>query len=202
MTYQFPNQVPRPRREMPGSWSCEHCDLAKQVHVAILYVAPGEHRYSPVAPYFDDIDAMDAWDHEMRYLEELSAFDGDYREQPDALFDVALPEHVKPKLTAGEQKNQRGQRLLDQGLHPLTKRPLLREEGHTCGDCIQLTRTGGYAKSYPKCKLVAGHGYGTDVKLSWPACNLYSERPPEPKPKKRTRRKPSGPPPDLTRKAK
>lgn len=78
----------------------------------------------------------------------------------------------KAKLSrrgAGTRRREKSDRLIANGLHPLTVGPLA-NNGHTCGDCVHrvLKQRGG---TYPKCDLgpVTG-GPATDVRASWPAC--------------------------------
>jgi hypothetical protein len=80
-----------------------------------------------------------------------------------------------PIPRSGYQARHQG--LLDQGLHPMTGKPL-RAEGGTCGACAHLRRL-KYAKTYTKCELSHSltHGPATDCRTRWPACELFEARP-------------------------
>lgn len=87
-----------------------------------------------------------------------------------------LPE--PPQLTAGERARAKAQLLIDQGLHPLNRLPLLQPAGHRCGDCAHKDYQGGTAGRYMKCELgPVTRGPGTDIRAGWPACNQWQERP-------------------------
>ena len=89
------------------------------------------------------------------------------------LFD-ATPFEVAPAPTADmghdAQRTARRRALLEQGIHPITKRPVTPELG-TCGDCAHFRAKTGYAKHYFKCDLTLDRmGTGPDVRASYPAC--------------------------------
>lgn len=94
----------------------------------------------------------------------------------DRLFDPG-PEEVPVSLSRDRKRTIRNRDLLDRGIHPATRRPIIvfsEERGAwTCGDCAHHVAK-RYAKTYHKC-LKAGitGGPGTDVRVSWPACVMF-----------------------------
>jgi hypothetical protein len=78
--------------------------------------------------------------------------------------------------TAGqrhEDYKHRQERLLRAGKHPMNGLPL-RAEGGTCGDCAHLVRK-KWAGTYFKCRKGDNtNGPATDVRLKWPACELWA----------------------------
>lgn len=95
------------------------------------------------------------------------------------LFDLPAPPEddvdVDPPegLSAGRKRTLRNRALIDAGVHPATRRPL--RDGATCGSCDHLVTTcTGPGRIFYKCGLVPlTAGAGTDVRLSWPACELW-----------------------------
>ncbi|NUO96775.1 MAG: hypothetical protein HOW59_02470 [Nonomuraea sp.] len=92
------------------------------------------------------------------------------------LFD-ATPFQVAPEPTAqmghDAQRTARRRALLEQGIHPITKRPVIPELG-TCAGCIHFRVKTGYAKHYFKCDLTLDRwGQGPDVRASYPACDAF-----------------------------
>ncbi len=104
------------------------------------------------------------------------------------LFDPGPPiENSEPDgpLSADRKRTRRRQALLDQGIHPTTRRPLLTfhrddtvDGTETCGDCahhFSHTRN----KTYHKCAKTPGgptRGAASDVRLSWPACAAWEPK--------------------------
>lgn len=71
--------------------------------------------------------------------------------------------------SAGRRRTKRAAEAIAGGVHPMTRRPLL-TTGETCGDCSHLNRHGRYFK----CDLMKRtHGPATDIRKSWPACDLF-----------------------------
>ena len=100
------------------------------------------------------------------------------------LFDPG-PGAPAPKTQSyGSRLTARNAGVIAGGRNPATMRPLLLGGG-TCGDCSHLKAVGGTARNYWKCELacraVTG-GAATDVRLSWPACELFTTTPLEPTP--------------------
>lgn len=90
--------------------------------------------------------------------------------QPERLFDVvqtALDE--VDTLTPDRRRTINQRMLLRRGIHPLTRRNLLEPRGRTCGDCDHHVQHG----RYHKCDLNQTMGAGTDIRVSWPACELF-----------------------------
>lgn len=94
------------------------------------------------------------------------------------LFDPGPPvlaEHDE-KLSATQRLTLRRKALLDAGIHPTSRRPLLvTTEPVTCGDCAHHL-VNQRANTYHKCAKAHGGltgGPASDVRVSWPACDLY-----------------------------
>ena len=88
---------------------------------------------------------------------------------PEGLFDWA-EDYSRDGLSVDQRRTQRNQWLLKQGVHPLTKRPL--KGSMTCGDCVHHVQN----YRYHKCDLNNTNGAGTDIRISWPACELFKEK--------------------------
>lgn len=97
------------------------------------------------------------------------------------LFDPGPPvvaEHDE-NLSATQRLTLRRKAMLDAGIHPTSRRPLLVfAEGtgpFTCGGCAHhLVKRRG--NTYHKCAKAHGGltgGPASDVRVSWPACDLY-----------------------------
>jgi hypothetical protein len=82
-----------------------------------------------------------------------------------------------PGLSEGRRRTLRNQGLIEAGIHPATRLAL--RDGATCGSCAHLVTNGGRrGRSWFKCGLVpVTSGPGTDVRLSWPACQRWDEIP-------------------------
>ena len=98
-----------------------------------------------------------------------------------ALFD-ATPYEAPPQPDPYEGMGQDARRtarrreLLEQGIHPITKRPTRPDLG-TCGDCANLVvKDIGRKRHWFKCDLaLSGDVYptGPDVRKSYPACTGF-----------------------------
>lgn len=78
------------------------------------------------------------------------------------------------QISDGRRRTRERAALIDAGWHPLTKLPLLVGTGETCGDCAHHRKIHHRTSSYHKCALAgATHGPGTDLRVSWPACQRY-----------------------------
>jgi hypothetical protein len=85
-----------------------------------------------------------------------------------ALIESALKE--VDTVSAGRRRTILQKSMLRRGIHPLTRRPLLdAEEDHTCGDCLNHEQHG----RYHKCRLKSSFSEATDIRISWPACELW-----------------------------
>ncbi len=79
-----------------------------------------------------------------------------------------------PKLSPDRRRTLKRQALIEAGIHPLTRAPLLPAARNlTCGDCWRLTRREWNDHTYFKCDLNVTHGAAADVRKSWPACSRY-----------------------------
>ena len=90
------------------------------------------------------------------------------------------------------KRTYRNNALLEQGIHPTTRRPLLRARPEderilkvlagvpfdaTCGDCRFCETMRANTRSYVKCKGVPlTHGPGSDTRKKWPACTKFEAR--------------------------
>lgn len=90
------------------------------------------------------------------------------------------------------KRTYRNNKLLEQGIHPTTKRPLLRARPEderilkvlagvnveaSCGDCRFCESESYHNRSYVKCKAVPQtNGPGSDTRKKWPACTKFEER--------------------------
>ena len=106
----------------------------------------------------------------------------------DTLFDPGPGREPQPKLSPDQQRTQRRRDQLAAGIHPTTGRRLMTkaaappgvpESVLVCGECAHCFehRTN---RSYFKCERASGglaHGPGSDVRVSWPACDLWEKRP-------------------------
>lgn len=77
-------------------------------------------------------------------------------------------------VSADQRRTMEREALVDAGWHPLTKLPLLVGTGETCGDCDHHVISPGNTRTYHKCDLAGvTRGPGTDLRVSWPACQRY-----------------------------
>lgn len=96
--------------------------------------------------------------------------------EDQALFDAGPAEPPPPKLGEDAARTARRRSLLAAGIHPTSRRKLLggNEVCGTCAHCVanRMNRT------YWKCaKVFVTNGPATDVRLSWPACDLWEKEP-------------------------
>ena len=76
--------------------------------------------------------------------------------------------------SATRTRTARNNALLEAGVHPATKEPLL-EDDKTCGDCDHAVRVTHNSRSYWKCELAGiTRGPGTDIRIGWPACRWFA----------------------------
>jgi len=85
-------------------------------------------------------------------------------------------QRADPTLSAGRRLTIANQTLLDSGTHPATRRKLMVDGDHTCGDCIHHHHYGWHNRSFHKCdlhRLGESHSAASDIRVSWPACVLW-----------------------------
>lgn len=89
------------------------------------------------------------------------------------LFDVpAVHVDLSERLSADARRTARRAARLAAGQHPLMAGPVTTIEGATCGNCehhFVWTRN----RTWHKCSINATHGAATDIRVSWPGCNLW-----------------------------
>lgn len=99
------------------------------------------------------------------------------------LFDPGPPEVIDETegLSADQRRTLRRRKAIAAGYHPTTGRKLLLApegvEQLTCGDCAHHALSGGHARTYHKCLKYPGGptgGPASDVRVSWPACDLFT----------------------------
>ncbi len=92
----------------------------------------------------------------------------------DGLF--AAPEPVPDPLdglSPDARRTARQRMAIADGIHPLTRRPLLTGD-MTCGDCVHRVLVSYHNKTYGKCdQMPLKHSAANDCRRSWPACNLF-----------------------------
>lgn len=109
------------------------------------------------------------------------------------LFPVPEPDaDAEPDaLTAsyGSRLTARNRVAIANGRHPATRKKLLRivdppQRAMCCGDCAHADYRPGGTRWFWKCRLHPQgmtHGPATDIRISWPACELF-DRAPKPAP--------------------
>lgn len=92
-----------------------------------------------------------------------------------ALDGLPTPPTPDPALSADRRRTALRAALLEAGIHPATRQPLLRStEPLTCADCVFFERMTWHNRDYLKCtKAGVTHGAGSDVRASWPACKQF-----------------------------
>ena len=135
----------------------EHCVCNREATVTILvHWTDGDRTYRYCQSCADTIET---------YMDGVEVLDKEH------LFDPGDPEPVSI-LSRDRRRTIRNRHLLDQGRHPITG-TLLADNGETCKTCGHL-KEWRYAKTYWKCELNATHGANTDVRVSWPACTMWT----------------------------
>jgi hypothetical protein len=86
------------------------------------------------------------------------------------LFDPG-PSDPPVKLSEDRRRTLKRLQLLERGIHPATKRPVWAE--HVCGTCtFHVVRS--RSQSWHKCtKAGLSSSAATDIRVSWPACDLW-----------------------------
>lgn len=99
------------------------------------------------------------------------------------LFDVPAHEtEAVVTLSAGQRRTARQRDLIAAGVHPATKRPIV-ANGHRCGDCVHrntVTHYSSHLRQWHKCAnhyLGESHSDASDIRLSWPACDMWEATP-------------------------
>ncbi len=84
------------------------------------------------------------------------------------------PVEVAPNnLSADRRRTLRRRIILEQGYHPATRRRLA-ENGMTCGDCAAHMAFAYATRTFYKCRFAGvSNGPATDIRVSWPACELF-----------------------------
>lgn len=102
--------------------------------------------------------------------------------EAQAMFET--DEHARRKLladTAGRVNySERNKQALENGHHPATGGRLRPDLG-TCKDCVFHVVV-KYAKTYHKCeqhRLGTSHSEASDIRVGWPACELFRAEPNE-----------------------
>lgn len=91
------------------------------------------------------------------------------------LFDLEPLPIEEPGLSAGQRLTLRNRAQLDAGRHPATRGELRPELG-TCGGCCHHLALQRNVRTYHKCdchRLGVSHGAASDIRISWPACELF-----------------------------
>lgn len=92
-------------------------------------------------------------------------------EQPE-LFNVARVKPPTEGLSAGQKLTLRNNQSIANGVHPVSRRPIT-GNGETCGSCSHHF-SHSRNKTYHKCDLNVTGGPGTDIRVSWPACDAWA----------------------------
>jgi hypothetical protein len=92
-----------------------------------------------------------------------------------SLFDAGEPVEAV-RLSIGQRRTLRQQALLSQGLHPFMRRPLA-QNGETCGTCAHHRTSGYTGRIWHKCDYKATSSEATDIRVGWPACELWKPEP-------------------------
>lgn len=82
--------------------------------------------------------------------------------------------------SADVRRSNENLRLLIRGTHPATHRRLVYIPGLQCGMCAHHVISPGHAKNYHKCvrhRLGITGGPASDIRVSWPACELFEAKP-------------------------
>lgn len=89
-------------------------------------------------------------------------------EQP-TMFDVPP---ARAELSADRRRTIRRREMLAAGVHPVTGAQLA-GNGETCGTCAhQVDRVRN--QRWHKCELNMTKGPATDIRVGWPACELWA----------------------------
>jgi hypothetical protein len=101
------------------------------------------------------------------------------------LFAVAEPLPAPEPLSDTARRTRRNAELIARGVHPATHRRI-RPGGLTCRDCAHSSLTSPLAYGTPrrfwKCavhRLGQSHSAASDIRVSWPACELFTTNPSE-----------------------
>lgn len=102
----------------------------------------------------------------------------------DTLFpDLAEPEPAPPapKLSADRKRTLRQHADIEAGRHPLTRGPLRKPTGETCGGCAYRQHFTNGNRNWPKCtaqnRIYVTSSATTDCRAYWPACPRWEPKP-------------------------
>lgn len=95
-----------------------------------------------------------------------------------ALFGEEPQRREEQALSADRRRTLRQRELIEAGVHPLTRRKVNADPDRRCGNCWYRGLVDWHNRTYPKCLNDRNgkptHGAATDVRASWPACDLHS----------------------------
>ena len=83
---------------------------------------------------------------------------------------------VDVTLSAGARRTRRQHELLAAGVHPATGKRIVAELG-TCAHCAHLRKVTPGNRTVYKCphhRLGCSHSEASDMRVSWPACELFA----------------------------
>jgi hypothetical protein len=93
---------------------------------------------------------------------------------------AVVPDDASPTV----RRTARRRLLLEAGVHPATGLRLFPAVfGHQCGGCANAVKVQHGARSYWKCnesRLGLSHSAASDIRVTWPACELFKVPPPAP----------------------
>jgi hypothetical protein len=81
---------------------------------------------------------------------------------------------VDRTLSADQRRTEQNKKLLSLGIHPATRRPLLK--AFVCGECAHHRAHRGNKNIFHKCelhRLGLSRGAASDIRVGWPACDLF-----------------------------
>lgn len=91
---------------------------------------------------------------------------------------IGTPPETKVKLSATRRLTARNNDQLARGIHPATLRRVI-TTGETCGGCDHHHAYDWHNGYYHKCdvhRLGESHSAASDIRVSWPACELFFPR--------------------------
>lgn len=87
--------------------------------------------------------------------------------------DAAMANRSDGKLSADQRRTIKRRRLLELGINPATRRPFRVPLGETCGSCAHHRAARAGNSRFHKCDLNRSSSAATDIRVSWPACDLW-----------------------------
>lgn len=94
----------------------------------------------------------------------------------DRLFDTPSPMDQNEPLSADRRRTLRQQAAIANGRNPATGLRFIPD--HQCRECVHAVRVHNGNRSHWKCtqsKLGLTHSAASDIRISWPACELFVE---------------------------